>query len=399
MFYLRAAVALIAAMTFSLSAFGQTGMAIVEIPESAVPLAGMPVCTATFCKSIPKRYENTRILGITEYNYNLPPPGPPCKYKDHGTWQPGTNIKPTDGLFNTPAGTVDVSETDFVGPIPSEHGCTADGGPYLYALIKFKWDLHKNLTAVPGFGPTATFNSEWDTLDKTYMLKYSFQVTVPVVRPKGETTKWKGWSGWFGNGITGQWEATLKCCDAGNNGDPNFDFTGETTRERFEHVNQNCIKAIKGIKKSNEVSYGKQFPVIGGPPGKYIDGVSAFGDDADSACAALCHFRSDPAGCFLTVGEQHMSIRSPADAKNGFAEYPAVNTLKATSNGTIGQDFHGRTQGHSTVTSNRYTNPTEPPPTPMSNVTDISLATSCDAVRIANPDKTTRKFIFPDDCK
>ncbi len=101
---------------------------------------------------------------------------------------------------------------------------------------------------------------------------YSFQVSVDVVRPIGETTNWQGWSGWFGSGLVGQWAATLKPPTT----DPDFDFTGETTQERFSNKKDTC--ALKTTTKNNiplgnVTSPGKNFPVMDGPPGKYIDGV------------------------------------------------------------------------------------------------------------------------------
>jgi hypothetical protein len=99
----------------------------------------------------------------------------------------------------------------------------------MYAPLYFDWTLHKNLTAILGYGPTATFNSEWDTNDGVYMVPYSFQITLPVVRPIGETISWQGFTGFIGNGLVGQWLQTLKP----PTNDPSFDFTGETVQESF----------------------------------------------------------------------------------------------------------------------------------------------------------------------
>jgi hypothetical protein len=219
--YSGAAVAVAATMTFSLTAFGQTrrATAVFHEPAGEIVEAGAPPCTATFCKTIGKRYKNKGLLGITEFETNYPT----CTFISAGTWKPGTNIQPIDPATGMPAGTVDVSQPPFTGPTPP--GCDGSGGPYLYGPIHFEWTLHKNLTAVPNFGPTATFNSEWDTPDGVYMVPYSFQITVPVVRPASETTAFVDWAP---GGLTnGRWKQTLHPPAS----DASFDFSGESVQE------------------------------------------------------------------------------------------------------------------------------------------------------------------------
>jgi hypothetical protein len=268
------------------------------------PLDGAPPCTAAFCKSIP-RYENKGIVAITEYDTI-----PPCKYIDHGQWDPGTNLEPTSA--GKPAGTVDVSEPAFIGPVPP--GCT--GGTYYYAPIYFKWTLRKNLTAVSGYGPTAKFISDWFTKD--LFNTYTFQVTVPVVRPMGETTEWLGF-GRFGLVPVGQWQQTLVPKPA----DAPFDFSGEEVKERFVGGTNSCRtpKFNVGTQAASR-STGSSWPVRAlnkwGP-----DGVG-FGGESDAICAMHYARCVQPTGCFGTKLQQ-MAIKSPAD--RNYTDYGKTNIL------------------------------------------------------------------------
>jgi hypothetical protein len=267
----------------------RTSVAVVPVASTlADPLAGAPPCTATFCKSI-VRYQNKGLIAVTEYNTAYP-----CKYIDHGTWTPGTGIQPTDK--GTPAGTVDVSQPAFKGPTPP--GCADSGGPYYYKPIYFKWTLRKNLTAVSHYGPTAAFSSNWKTKDGQYDIPYSFQITVPVVRPKGEKTQWAGWNNKFLLGVSGtvgEWIQTLEPPDD----DKSFDFSGETVRERFIGGSGSC--PIPPVPRAGQTSKGSSWPVESG--NKWgPDGVG-FGDEADSLCAIVY------AQCIKTQGLIRLSGR------------------------------------------------------------------------------------------
>jgi hypothetical protein len=317
------ATALLVSVAFCQTALGQTRPAIHVITvwsEGLVrgegsapgvglaPLDGAPPCTAAFCKSIP-RYKNQGIVAITEYDTT-----PPCKYIDHGQWDPGTNIQPISA--GKPAGTVDVSQPPFIGPIPP--GCT--GGPYYYAPIYFNWILRKNLTAVSGYGPTATFISDWYTKD--LFNTYTFQVTVPVVRPMGETTEWLGFAfDFFGPGFVpvGQWQQTLVPKPA----DAPFDFSGEEVKEHFVDKIIGCPAPKFNVgTQGASTSTGSSWPVRAlnkwGP-----DGVG-FGEEPDALCAMHYARCVQPTGCFNTYFQQ-MAIKSPAD--QDYTDYGNVNIL------------------------------------------------------------------------
>jgi hypothetical protein len=396
MLYLRAAVALAAAMTFSLTALGETRTTIAVFTAPSGPRAPALVLGATsdsFSTTIP-RYTPppTLILGIAEITI------PDCTDKDPGMWtNPNPSLKPV--FKGIPAGTVGFQRTFMA---KAQNGPCAGKGPFTFRAIDFSWMAHYNQTGLgPGVAPppckttnpvcpTAVFQGEWTTKDKMFDIVFSFQVSVDVVRPIGETTKFQGWSGLFGSGLVGMWEATLKPPTS----DKNFDFTGETTRERFSNKRDSCaVKTTNNIPLGNIKSHGKEFPVIEGPPGKYVDGVSTGGDDPQSACSVLCNFVTHPAGCLLTV-QQQMSIKSPADMD--FVEYPAVNILEATSLGSITNDLLRGTRGKATVTSNRFPI-SEPPPTPQSHESDLSIS-NCTSIKIPTGPNTSRPFKFPQDC-
>jgi hypothetical protein len=71
--YSSAAVALVAALTFPLTALGETRSAIAVVPgaDEIAPADGAPKCNATWCQSI-KRYKNTGLVGVTEYDPTPP---------------------------------------------------------------------------------------------------------------------------------------------------------------------------------------------------------------------------------------------------------------------------------------------------------------------------------------
>jgi hypothetical protein len=322
------------------------------------------------------------ILGIAEIT--LPPF---CTDKDPGMWtDPNPSLKPV--FKGMPAGTVGFQRTFMAN---AQNGPCAGKGPFTFRAIDFSWMAHYNQTGLdPGVAPppcattnpvcpTAVFQGEWTTTDKMFDIVFSFQVSVDVVRPIGETTKFQGFTQ-FGFGAVGNWAATLMPPSS----DKMFDFTGETTRERFTGGRGNCITPPTHLPLGQTTSAGSTFPVTNGPPGMYVDGVG-FGDEGQSRCAILCNYVTNPAGCFFTR-QQQMQIKSPADMD--FVNYPAVNTLTATSRGTIVSI--PSTQGFGTITSSRF--PT--PATPMPPLAPQSQSFLNSAVSVC-----PKGFNFPQDCR
>jgi hypothetical protein len=141
-------------------------------------------------------------------------------------WSSPNDIQPLT------AGTVTFSvNQDTPPPNPYTGQTCIGGGPYQYARLHFTWNLHKNLTVVRGYGPTASFSSEW-TGNLGGFIDETFEISVPVVHPIGETSNFIGL---FGSSVS-KWRQTLKCCDAGNNGSTQFDFVGDCVKERIYSV-------------------------------------------------------------------------------------------------------------------------------------------------------------------
>jgi hypothetical protein len=236
--YSGAAVALVAAMMFSLTALGKTGTAnttfhVIKKPgrdnaPASPPLANTaPPCNATVCDQI-KRYTDTAIIEATEYFYY---PDGTCQFEDAGKWSSPNDIKPLDN--GTPAGTVTFSvKQDTPPPNPYTGATCIGGGPYQYAQLHFTWNLRKNTTAIPRYGPTATFSSEW-TGDLGSFIDETFEISVPVVHPIGESSNWLG--SVAATGIT-TWQQTLVAAS----GDQPFDFDADCVKEYVWTVINQC---------------------------------------------------------------------------------------------------------------------------------------------------------------
>jgi hypothetical protein len=341
MHYVRATFILLAIITSPHIAFGQrtTAIAVITVPMSAATLppavaTNPPPCPGPsyFCKSI-SRYTNSGLFGITEYLTNYPT----CTPVSPGGWGPGFpanpqfSVQPTDNN-NNPAGTPDISEPPFTGPNPP--GCDGSGAPggYQYAPIYFKWTMEKNLTSPAFVGkgndPTATFNATWYSPKGCqpgpcdYIEPWQFQITVPVVRPMGETVTGQGWSSF--SGTVGQFGQTLQCCaGSANNGDSNFDFSGEWVTERFSNKVFNCDSpptqnpanpsspADAAATEAKTTSMGSSWDVMAGNQWG-PDGVG-FADGANqNFCSIYWAICKAPTGCVNSISQQ-MYITSPAD--------------------------------------------------------------------------------------
>jgi hypothetical protein len=158
MYYVRAAVVLLAALTFSVGAFGQT-RSVVHIIRPSLSMFepfGAPTCPGSFppywCQSIP-RYKNTNLFGVTEYKWQVDANTGliDCQYWDYGTRTVTSTVSPQDPKTGQPAGVASQGQA-FQGPPPTPAiggPCTGTVGtaPYMYAPIDFDWLLERNLTA------------------------------------------------------------------------------------------------------------------------------------------------------------------------------------------------------------------------------------------------------------
>ena len=208
---------LAAAMTFSLSAPGQTARAsqkkpvIVSIlsrntilPPSANSSAASPVNVA--------RYMNppTLLEGLAEIDED------DCTEIAVGSW----TFTPDQACGTVQCG---VATTGTVISTVGSGVCT--GHTYAFATIYYEWTAHNNQSINPNAQPntvTDTFTATWTTPDGMFTQFYTFDIAVPVVRPDHETTAFNSWVG-----PNGLWEMTL----VPPSSDPTFDFSNEIVQE------------------------------------------------------------------------------------------------------------------------------------------------------------------------
>ena len=242
--------------------------------------------------SIP-RYKKTLMAQHTEYN--LPPV---CTNFDPGSW--AVTTKPKSGKVTTATITGHLANGD------------CPGKTFTFVAIYYEWTEHNNKSN------TDTFSATWTSKDYTYPL--TVDLTVPIVRPTGETTAFTGWAE-----TRGLWEQTLKP----PSNDPDFDFTGETVKETSVGARDTC--------------YDGQFPfgqasltphmwtvhdkVIWGP-----DGVGWGANQGSGGGCAIEYYRCvKKTPCGFTL-QQQMQISSPAD-KGAFVDFGPVNTLSSNIEG------------------------------------------------------------------
>jgi hypothetical protein len=246
---LRAAVALVAVMTFSLTALGQTPRA-AKVGAIRRTGGGMAPASQPFDARIHDkitRYQKTPIYGLTEYNPDN------CMGIDIGMWSPPTDLNPSM------SGTID-STTNLQGKLDNGD---CPNTTFTFAVIQFTWTAHNNKTAIPSLGcpldqsttcPVAVFSSIWTTKDHCCDVQDEFDISVPVVRPKGETSTLEKWQD-----SMGIWKVTLMP----PSDDSTFDFTGETVNEVFLS-DQNSCPGNASVDPSMGV-------VNSGPPGSFHD--------------------------------------------------------------------------------------------------------------------------------
>ena len=270
---LRIALALAAGLMMSQAAMGQGNKTFYVIKKPGVtalistPLPNTaPPCDATFCDQI-DRYTDSAIIEATEYFYYS---DGTCQFEDPGQWSSPNDVQPQDN--GTPAGTVTFSvNQDTPPPNPYTGQSCIGGGPYQYARLHFTWNLHKNTTAIPRYGPTATFSSEW-TGNLGGFFDETFEISVPVVHPIGERSNWLG--SVAAVGIT-TWQQTL----VPPNDDQSFDFGGDCVKEYVWTVINQCNFGIAGGMSNFIVHSGSH----------YTDFVGLYGNGDLSGNKTLGH--------------------------------------------------------------------------------------------------------------
>jgi hypothetical protein len=316
---LRAAVALMAAMTFFLTANIAIARKAVIRPLSPNAVAGIAPLAGTMVK----RQTKTFIAGLAEIDpdtcIEVALPG------GAGTWT--FTLNPMFGTTSTKI------EKGTAGPGP----CAGD--TFTFNDIYYTWTAHNNHTTTPNQGPTDIFNATWSTPDGLFNDPFVFHIITNPVRPKGETTALQNWLDSFGI-----WTVTLQCCAPPDKDDAAFDFTGETVNEVFLSDQNSC--------PGNASVNPSMGTVNSGPPGSFHDKV---GFDPCVVHYARCLKK---AGCGFVI-KQQMEINSPADPPNTFFPYgTAPNTLSSRVEGGIIVNLAGKLtsrSGDGQITSQRST--------------------------------------------
>ena len=254
--YVRAAVVLLAAMTFSHDSYGQSrhptavvvapfGSAARPAQPGAVPPAQNTGATCTIgsvCAQLP-RYNDTPIYGIAEYDVDT------CQQTSPGKW---TGF-PSETVLKQP-----ISTGYDVATVTVNCAGGTSKQQYLFAIMCYDWTNHNNHSnpnpsAIPGF-PMDTFAATWEdkpgaaagecnpqqgpgtgwTPSGTGPFPTPFRVYVQEVIPSGETTQGVGW-----NQASALFQMTLQCCKPA---DPtgNFDFSGEEIDEEIQAISDPC---------------------------------------------------------------------------------------------------------------------------------------------------------------
>lgn len=333
---LRAAVALVAAMMFSLSAAGQTRPAakIGTVPGKVAirRLSRNAVSPNVAGTMIPERNVPTFIAGLAEIDpdtcVEVALPG------GAGTWT--VTLNPMFGATSTKI------ETGTAAP-----GQPCAGDTFTFNDIYYTWTALNNHTTTPGQGPTDIFNATWSTPDGEFNDPFVFNVVTTPVRPKGEMSTFVNWHDSRGN-----WMPTLIPPDKY----PDFDFTGELIKEVTNKKSTCFGRGIGSMGSTGNVrldySVDSSWTIVNKVMFNQNDIVGW------SPCGVeyyRCVKAALPA-CGYT-GTQDMQIKSPADS--GYTTY-TTNNLSATIDGWI-VPFAPYKFGIGYVTSQR-SNPAAPQP-------------------------------------
>jgi hypothetical protein len=234
-----------------------------------------------------KRYRRAYIARYAEYNPVT------CEQIDSGTWTIVRN--PLHGTMTL--GTT----TGKIGNCP---------GTFTFATIFYKWTIHNNTSV------TDRIIARWKTADGKFDNPLDAIVRVPIVRPIGERSIFKGWHDTRAN-----WMQRLIPPED----DKEFDFSGELVRERFLGSTESCV-LIPGA------SLGSTPPSTPAKPWT-VGAGNTWGPDqvGYNPCTVAMYrcIKKTPCGYRLT---QAMEIKSPVD--KGWTGY-VVNTLMGAVEGSL----------------------------------------------------------------
>jgi len=285
---------LIGALAFPLAVFGQTAAPSESKPAATTAIGKMLIEGSAVAPdlSIP-RYKKKEMAAYVEYK--LPPD---CSQVSPGSW--AVNTKPKRGKTSTGTTTGHLGN----GDCPDK--------TYMFATIYYEWTEHNNKS------DKDTFSATWTAPD--FNEPETFDVTVPIVRPTGETTAFTGWQE-----TRGLWEQTLK--PPGN--DPDFDFTDEIVKETNAGARDTCYDGQFpfGQATLTEHQWTVHDKVKWGP-----DGVGWGANTGSGGSCAVEYYRCVKRTTCGSILQQQMQISSPAD-NGAFVNFGPVNTLSANIEG------------------------------------------------------------------
>lgn len=218
------------------------------------------------------------------------------------------------GKKNVGNGTVTVTPTSGV--------CA--GSTFTYATIYYAWTAHNNQSTL-----SAPLNKVADTFDATWTApdgsaQYTFNITVPVVRPDHEHTVFL--DRWPDNPTVGEWQQTL----VPPKSDPTFDFSGETVQEEVGGAGRDSCW-------STDSHFDPVLTITRGSPGGWpVKPGNVWGPDQVGWLPdAVTYYRNptpppdppppSPVPCGFTI-QQQMTIKAPSDGTT-YNKYGAVNAL------------------------------------------------------------------------
>jgi hypothetical protein len=209
--------------------------------------------------------------------------------------------------------------TGTVAVTPTSGVCA--GSTFTYATIYYEWTAHNNQSTLsaPLNKVADTFNATWTAPDGA--AQFTFNITVPVVRPDHEITVFLDW--WPDNPRIGEWQQTL----VPPSSDPTFDFSGETVQEQVGGAGEDTCWFDNSKFDPMLAVTGANWTVQPGNVWKP--------DEVGWKRDAVTYYRNptpppdppppSPIPCGFTI-QQQMTIRAPSDGTT-FNKYGAVNVL------------------------------------------------------------------------
>jgi hypothetical protein len=317
--YLGASVAVLAAaMTISLIPLGRTAWASDDMPvvRSGMDINAILPLSASSSSTITRdidRYGGTKnkptlLEKLAHFQHGT------CTEVSEGAWTyTDTQTCGTEKCGKVTTGTV----TSTLGSCP--------GKTFTFVAIYYEWTAHNNQSnlSAPLNKVADTFNATWTSPHST--MQFTFDITVPVVRPDHETTAFEKWSPEFPT--VGEWKQTL----VPPSSDPTFDFSGESVQEQVGGAGEDTCHV-------DTSPFPPRLTITGGPPDGWPvkSGNVWEPDQVGWKPDAVTYYRNHRSttlefsgSCSFTI-QQQMTIKAPSDDTTSNNMYGAVNALRGT---------------------------------------------------------------------